>query len=92
MTLAEARAVAEGAYIASPNDNPAWRVRRVSRKWMNLDGSIVRCRGDSYATDHWLDLQDFTLCPKGYKLGDILKPEHRPATREPAAHESSEAR
>ena len=80
MTLAEARAVQPGDYIASPHDNPEWRVRRVTERWANADSSIVRVKIAGYSQVDWVDLAGFVKCPAGYRNGDVLKPEHRPVS------------
>ena len=83
MNLHDARKIQAGDYIASPHDNPAWRVRRVTDRWANADSSIVRVKLASFSLGTWVDLSPFVKCPPGYKLGDVLKPEHRKAIDPP---------
>lgn len=90
MTLDEALTLREGQYIASPHDNPAFRVRRVTETWQNADATICRVKLASYSQQDWVDPTGFVKCPefrvppsgetKGtrYRLGDVLLPEHRP--------------
>lgn len=87
MTLAEARACKKGDHIASPHDDPPWRVRRVTRKWANEDDPLFRVQlGRAEA---WYPLKSFEKAPKGYYVGQVIRDEDLPClqTRETAEAE-----
>lgn len=80
MTLAEARAVRVGQLVASPLDDPRWRVRCVRQVHVNGDGTIVRVKWSKLAHE-WFPLDSFVKVPSGYRVGQELRPEHRPVSQ-----------
>lgn len=88
MTLAEARALQPGDYVASAHDVPEWIVRRVTDRWTSVSGQFVRVKLASYQNGEWIDPARFVRVPRmrtkdfPYRNGDTLQPEHRGLARE----------
>lgn len=86
MTLAEARALQVGDYVASGADS--WTVRRVTDHSVGLDGTWVRVRLASFRQGEWVPVEGFAKCPTmrtdafPYRSGDTLLPEHRPSRKD----------